>query len=207
MLPILIFCWFSLRNQKTIPGALTTFLWLFTAVVCSQVLIPKESGTAPDQSSHLSSTLHHDHVARLPAELCPSQWVQNKCFQAWLRSSYLSKQQGAVALRLTHSVCAVSFWTVSSTRLHQGECPSWDHPLTSYLHPTKPPFSPPRDGFTALLCVSRGKSCQPLQLPSSFCPLPPFAIFPHFKRLWGWMSSKRIHIIKCGMMPPEQTME
>lgn len=66
---------------------------------------------------------------------------------------------------------------------------------------------PPRDGFTALLCVSRGKSCQPLQLPSSFCPLPPFAIFPHFKRLWGWMSSKRIHIIKYGMMPPEQTME
>lgn len=181
MLPILIFCWFSLRNQKTIPGALTTFLWLFTAVVCSQVLIPKESGTAPDQSSHLSSTLHHDHVARLPAELCPSQWVQNKCFQAWLRSSYLSKQQGAVALRLTHSVCAVSFWTVSSTRLHQGECPSWDHPLTSYLHPTKPPFSPP--GMDSLpSSVFQGANLvnpYSFPLPSAHCHRLPF--FPTSK--------------------------
>lgn len=65
----------------------------------------------------------------------------------------------------------------------------------------------PWDGFSALLCVSGGKSCQPLQLPSFSCPLPTFAISPHFKRLWGWVGSKRIHVIKCGMMFPEQPME
>lgn len=40
-----------------------------------------------------------------------------------------------------------------------------------------------------------------------FCPLPTFAIFPHLKRLWGWVGSKRICTIKCGVMTPEQPME